>query len=460
MANVLPSFQSKMRRATSGQGPGENRGRPNEYAPLINEHLRYDPNQGRWIVLQWRRMNHWADTHSSNPIVEWLAQFLDFVKTTLLCTPISPLLLLAPLSALGNILEWPPGVVLGLIATSILPMIAILDFLTEELSQTMGERGGGLFNIFAGSVGGVAVRATLLGHGKVRLAQTSILGQLLFTLLFTSGACFLSSGLVDLRHASGRIQIFAGPALGHTPLHLITPSLVILAPSILLPLLETKGSVAYEYNVQFMSCIAAIVLIIFCCFWILFELRTHINIYYAETDMNDEVSQMGEQERPPLPRPLAGLSALFVTFVIILYSGFMADVIQRAEDIHGINSLFFGLVFVPIITSGAQGLAAVIVAWRAKIDMSVRTIFASSVQFLLVSTPGLVLLGFPLQGQPMTLYFTTAEVVSGALSIALIAYILQRGEANYLDGAMLVGLYIIIVSNFVLSSVSVTPADP
>ncbi|KAI0910923.1 hypothetical protein F4823DRAFT_588112 [Ustulina deusta] len=49
----------------------------------------------------------------------------------------------------------------------------------------------------------------------------------------------------------------------------------------------------------------------------------------------------------------------------------------------------------------------------------------------------------------------TAEVVSGALSIALIAYILQRSEANYLDGVMLIGLYIIIMSNFIFSSVFV-----
>ncbi len=36
----------------------------------------------------------------------------------------------------------------------------------------------------------------------------------------------------------------------------------------------------------------------------------------------------------------------------------------------------------------------------------------------------------------LTFSHRIAEVVSGALSIALIAYILQRSEANYLDGVM------------------------
>ncbi|KAI0478193.1 hypothetical protein F4859DRAFT_49433 [Xylaria cf. heliscus] len=453
MARTLPSFHMPMRRATWGTYSDQSQP-ADEVTPLLGRAPRDDSREGRWIGIQWR-IRDVAGMNSDNPMVRWPARLLYFVKVILMCAPINWLLVLAPLSILGDRLGWPPSVVLGLVAASILPMIAVLDFLTEELSQTMGETGGGLFSTFAGSVGGLAVRATLLGHGKVRLAQTSIIGQLLFTLLFIPGACFLISGLTALRQTNGTIQNFANNALVHTYLHLIIPSLVILIPSTLLQLLELKGSTAYEHNIQLMSCIAAIILAVFCCFWLLFELRTHIGLYSAEFDVSDENLQVDELDGPLLSRPVAGLSALAVTFIIVLCSGFMADVIQKAEDIHEIKPPLLGLVFIPIITSGAESLAAIIVAWKARLDLSVRTILASNVQFLLVSIPGNVFLGFALQGQPMTLYFTTSELVSGAVSIALIAYVLQRGGANYLDGVMLIGLYITIMSNFVISSVSV-----
>ncbi|KAI1347030.1 hypothetical protein F5Y01DRAFT_259290 [Xylaria sp. FL0043] len=221
-----------------------------------------------------------------------------------------------------------------------------------------------------------------------------------------------------------------------------------------LPLLEATESKAYQYDIHFMSCVAALLLAIFCCVWMLFELRTHAILYSAEGDVSDEDIQEYEQEGPLLSRPLAGISTLFVTFVIILCSHFMAGVIQRSEDTHGIDPAFLRLVFIPIITSGAEGLVAVMVAWKGKIELSIGAILASSVQFLLVSTPVLVFLGVVLRGRPMTLDFTTAEAISGVSSVALIAYVLERGQANYLDGVMLIGLYIIIASGFVLSSVS------
>ncbi|KAI1283963.1 hypothetical protein F5Y07DRAFT_95377 [Xylaria sp. FL0933] len=246
MNRKLLSFQSSLRRVTAGSSNYQN-GLPGESTPLLGRAPRDDSGQGGWRGIQWRV----AGVDSDNPIIKWPARFLYFVNVILLCAPINWLLVLAPLGVLGDRLGWPPGVVLGLIATSILPMIAILDFLTEELSQTMGEMSSGLFNTFAGSVGSLAVRATLLGHGRIRLVQASVLGQLLFTSLFIPGACFLVSGLTALRHASGTVQSFVSPALIHSSLHLIIPSLVVVIPSVVLPLLEATESKAYHLSGQF-----------------------------------------------------------------------------------------------------------------------------------------------------------------------------------------------------------------
>ena len=69
-------------------------------------------------------------------------------------------------------------------------------------------------------------------------------------------------------------------------------------------------------------------------------------------------------------------------------------------------------------------------------------------QIALLVTPFLVILGWII-GQDMTLHFETFETVVFFLSVLITNYLIADGKSNYLEGAMLVGMYTIIALAFV-----------
>lgn len=77
----------------------------------------------------------------------------------------------------------------------------------------------------------------------------------------------------------------------------------------------------------------------------------------------------------------------------------------------------------------------------------------SSIQIALLVTPFLVLLGWAM-GKEMDFQFETFETVSFFISVLVVTYVVQDGRSNYLEGAMLFGLYVIIAVAFYA-----TPSD-
>jgi Ca2+:H+ antiporter len=80
-------------------------------------------------------------------------------------------------------------------------------------------------------------------------------------------------------------------------------------------------------------------------------------------------------------------------------------------------------------------------------DLAINVAIGSSMQIALLITPFLVILGWII-GQPMSLYFQTFETVVFFVSTYLTYYVVQDGKSNYLEGAMLIGIYIIIAISF------------
>ena len=53
-----------------------------------------------------------------------------------------------------------------------------------------------------------------------------------------------------------------------------------------------------------------------------------------------------------------------------------------------------------------------------------------------------------LVGQPLTLYFHDFETITLLVSVLLVNSLIQDGKSNYLEGALLVALYLIIGLSF------------
>ena len=92
-------------------------------------------------------------------------------------------------------------------------------------------------------------------------------------------------------------------------------------------------------------------------------------------------------------------------------------------------------------------IVAVQVAYQNKMDLSLGIAIGSGLQIALFVTPVLVWISVML-GNPMSLVFNGYEL-AGLIGAALIAVLISvDGESNWLEGAQLLALYLILGISF------------
>jgi Ca2+:H+ antiporter len=130
------------------------------------------------------------------------------------------------------------------------------------------------------------------------------------------------------------------------------------------------------------------------------------------------------------------LSALFVGWLSEIMVGSTEEAIRHT----GLSEVFVGLIVVPIIGNAAEHSSAVFMAMKNRMDLAVSIAVGSSAQVALLIAPILVFVGLAL-GQPMDLAFSTFEVVSIALAVAVATTVVRDAESNWLEGAFLLLVY-------------------
>jgi Ca2+:H+ antiporter len=95
------------------------------------------------------------------------------------------------------------------------------------------------------------------------------------------------------------------------------------------------------------------------------------------------------------------------------------------------------------------------VAIKDKMDLAVTIAIGSSIQVALFVAPLLVLAGH-LLGQPIDLHFSLLELIAVVVAVAVMALVSNDGETHWLEGALLLAVYVIIALAFYHSP---TPAQ-
>jgi Ca2+:H+ antiporter len=86
-------------------------------------------------------------------------------------------------------------------------------------------------------------------------------------------------------------------------------------------------------------------------------------------------------------------------------------------------------------------------AVRNKVDVTLEIAIGSSVQVALFVAPLLVFISL-FVGHPMDFVFSTFEIAAVGLSTLIVALISLDGRTNWLEGAQLVGAYVIMAASF------------
>jgi Ca2+:H+ antiporter len=325
-----------------------------------------------------------------------------------------------------------PAFIVSMLA--IMPLAFLMGKATEEIALRTSQSIGGLLNATFGNavemiIAGLAIYSAYqnpeLSETMIQIVQASLIGSILGNLLLVMGLSFVWGGI----HYSK--QKFSSEASQ------VNGSLLLLAlVSMVIP--EMYSSSTSGTAILDLSHYTALLLLLVYFMQLLFQLKTHSEIYAAEAH-HDEVSEMSYRDSIVL---LVG-STIFVAFMAEILVG---SISHAAEEYH-IPTLFIGVILLPFFGNAAEHFTAVIVAGKDKMDLSVGIAIGSSIQIALFVTPLVVLMGWVL-GVPMTLQFGSFETLVTFLAVLIANFIIQDGESNWLEGVMLLITYGIIAIAF------------
>ncbi|KAH6618080.1 Sodium/calcium exchanger protein-domain-containing protein [Chaetomium sp. MPI-SDFR-AT-0129] len=475
---VAPKTRDLIRRVETGRGQntfyGTTNGTTNgssssPFSPLANMNGEREPllgGQGSSILHPepgfWRHV--FINTRSSpgtdnpNPFIRYPAHLWNVTKVTLLSSWINLLLVFVPLGIIAGELEWSAPWVFTLNFFAIIPLAAVLSFATEEIAGRLGETLGGLVNATFGNAVELIVSIVALRAGEIEVVQSSMIGSILSNLLLVLGMCFFLGGVYNMRGADGNgiEQRFSSGAAQTTSSLMTLASASMILPAALYGVLSQADEDNKKASILVLSRGTAVILLFLYVLYLYFALRTHKKLFEPEApDAQGLASTQEEQEEEePVLGPWAAAFVLVVVTVIISFcADYMVDSIDALVATGKISKTFIGLILIPIVGNAAEHVTACVVAVKNKMDLAMGVAIGSSIQIALLVTPALVMLGWAI-GQPMTLHFETFETIAFALSVLVVTYTVQDGKSNYLEGAMLLGLYLIIALAFWAS-----PAD-
>ncbi|HEX3220353.1 MAG TPA: calcium/proton exchanger [Candidatus Limnocylindria bacterium] len=311
----------------------------------------------------------------------------------------------------------------------------ILGFATEQLGAATGPRVGGLLNATVGNVGEIVIAGFLIADGELEVVKASITGSIVGNLLLVLGASLLVGGLKN------GVQRYDAQATGMNAASLLLATIGLIVPATLAALTHagpetSEGSPAF-FNLEALSIGVAVILLLTYAAQLFFYLSS------PEADAPGEHEEEGPAwtVRRSIGVLLASAAALTVVSEVLVHS------LEPMVESIGINRFFVGIILIPLIGNLAEHVVGVTLAYKNKMDFSLVTSLGSATQIALFAAPVLVIFGL-LIGQPLTLVFTSLEVVAVGVGVLIAAYIALDGRSNWVEGLQLISVYAILAIAF------------
>ena len=336
------------------------------------------------------------------------------------------LLVFVPVSLVFEFVLKQPVAIFATSCVAILPLAALLGRATDQLAIHSGPRVGGLLNATFGNITELIISILLVAAGEFTVVKASLIGSIVGNLFLVLGASILAGGL------RFREQEFSVRSAG---VH--SSSLLLAVAALLMPAIFVNTTPSTPSQRLVISAVVAVVLIVLYGAALLFTLVTHVHLFRAPAS----------DEQPDWSFRRAILVLLLAAIVVGVESEFLVGSLEPTVHALGLSKVFVGLVIVAIIGNAAEHASAVFFAIRNKMDVAVEISFGSSTQIALFVAPLLVFVSLAI-GRPMDFVFSGLEVVAVALATIIVAAIVVDGRSNWLEGAQLLGAYVIIATTF------------
>lgn len=363
------------------------------------------------------------------------------------------LLIFAPIAYLGRN-SFDDVTVFAVAALALIPLAGLVGEATEEVAIYIGPKWGGLLNATLGNAAELIITIFAISDGRLELVRASIIGSILGNLLLVTGLALFLGGLkngiqkFDRRTAAMNATLvilaafvlmipsfFDDAVLGLDPevTHIETVAENIEAHSgdnIVLSTADREAGLARE--LIFSEGIALILILLYVGL-----------IAYSFLDKDAVVNHHDEDHQTKWSVHTALIIMTAAVIGIVFMSEVLVHAVEGVTTEFGLSEIFIGLIIVPLVGNVAEHLVAVQVAMKNKMDLSIAISLGSSLQIALFVAPVLVFISL-LFDDKLVLVFSQYELLALAAASFITAQVAQDGESNWLEGLMLISVYIVI----------------
>ena len=326
---------------------------------------------------------------------------------------------------------------------AIMPLAFLMGRATEEIALYTSESLGGLLNATFGNAAEMIIAllaiytASKAASGSdteslmVGLVQASLIGSILGNILLVMGLAFLWGGINFPEQKFSETQVSSNGSL------MLLAMIVLIIPTVFN---STVGGVEGEDGVMRLSHVAAVVLLFLYGLFLYFQFKSHVDLFATETH-GHEAPEMSKRD------------AIILLVVATILVSWMAEILVHSveyaasDDGLGLPHLFIGVILLPLFGNAAEHFTAVVVAGKDKMDLSFAISMGSSTQIAVFVAPMMILVAWALD-VPLTFEFGLLETVSAFLAVLIVNIIASDGKSNWLEGAMLLGTYLVLGAAF------------
>jgi Ca2+:H+ antiporter len=331
-----------------------------------------------------------------------------------------------------------PAFVLAALALAVLA--GLVGRCVDRLSDRLGPGAVGALQSGLGNLPELFVCVFALRRGLTGVVSAALIGSILGNMLLVLGLSFVVGGR---RHGVLRFSELRA--------RMMMSLLLLAVAAMFVPSLAHYVNAAAGAHEIALSRVTAVVLLG------VFALSVPSSLRREELRAEDEQQAPYERESPepdeagsgpgrPLPLTLALLAAGAALAAYV--SDLFVDALQPAMTALHVNEVFAGLVIVAIAGNAVENAVGVRLAWREKTDHALSVILGSPLQIAVLLAPALVLLSPAIGGPAFTLVFSPMLMASVAVSVGVVAFLISDGVSDWLEGATMIGLYILIAAAF------------
>jgi Ca2+:H+ antiporter len=199
----------------------------------------------------------------------------------------------------------------------------------------------------------------------------------------------------------------------------------------------------------------AIVLLAAYVLYLVFMLRTHPEVFAGSGEGHHDAAHVWSAAR-----------AIGVLLAASIGAAWMSEVLVGAAEATGhalgMTPLFLGIVLLAVVGGAAESGAAIVMARKNQMDLSVGIAMGSSLQIALFVTPVLVLSSRFVAPERLTLDFSRVEIGALFLAVLVGVQVAGTGRSNWYKGVQLIAFYLILAAMFFLipAEVASPPGRP